>query len=233
MENATKALLMAAGILIAIIILSLAIVAYGRISEYYQAKQRNISEEQLAAFNLEYSVYDRDDVTGFEMVSLINKAVDFNQNKVYGANNTQEDNNEKLGDGYAEMSITLKLKNLPNWKLFSEITDKEIKYDGKNSGKRSKLIQKIDNMQNLEKTYGATNLTKLVSNLSYLEKFGGDGQKTIKDVLGKDYALSGLTKDNLLEYEDYLAFKRSDFECLSNETKYKNGQIVEMTFEQK
>ena len=82
MENATKALLMAAGILIAIIVLSLAIVVYGRVTSYYQLKQRNISEEQLTAFNNEYSVYDREDVTGFELVSLINKTIDYNQNKV-------------------------------------------------------------------------------------------------------------------------------------------------------
>ena len=96
MENATKALLMAAGILIAIIVLSLAIVVYGRISGFYQTKQSNLNEEQLAEFNNQYIAYDRTDVTGFELVSLINKVIDFNQNKVYGAHNTG-DSDEKQG----------------------------------------------------------------------------------------------------------------------------------------
>lgn len=216
MENATKALLMAAGILIAIIILSIAIVVYGRISGLYQAKQNNISQEQLAAFNGQYTVYDRSDVTGFELVGLINKIADFNQNK--------------LDQGYEEMSISVKINELPNGKLFG--TGIYI-YDGKNSSSNRKtLLRNITEMQNLEAKYGAGNLTKLVSNMSYLTKFGGDGTKEIRDVLGKDYTLNDLDKEKLLKYEDYLSFKRAEYKCLSNQTEYKNGQIVKMSFEQ-
>ena len=246
MENATKALLMAAGILIAIIILSLAIAVYGRISGFYQTKQRNISEEQLAAFNTEYSVYDRDDVSGFELVSLINKAIDFNQNKVYGASNTKEGNEgEQLGDGFEEMSIKVIIPSTAqyNGKLFE--ANKTIIYDGKNSGKRNNLAGKITKMQNLEKLkykpMGASELTKLVSNKYYLKEYIGENEwnkladsskKTIKGVLGKEY--NNLpTLDELEQYEDYLTFKRANFMCRSKDTVYKNGQIVEMTFEQK
>lgn len=233
MENATKALLMAAGILIAIIVLSLAVVMYSRVSEYYQQKQRNITDEQLAAFNDEYLAYNRDNVTGFELVSLINKTVDFNQNRVYGASNTGE-SEEQLGDGYKEMSITVIINNLPNEKLFE---NKPYTYDGKNNGKRQTLTQAIDSMRQLENKYGASILTKLVSSRYYLPtSLGGDGSKEIKDILGKEYNLNGLNSDDLLKYEDYLAFKRATFRCNGidgNESiEYKNGQIVKMSFTQ-
>lgn len=232
MENATKAILVAAGLLIAIIVASMAVFLYGIISEFYQTKQNNISEEQLAEFNQQYSAYDRDDVSGFELVSLINKTIDFNQNKVYGASNIKEGNeSEKLGDGYTEMSISIKIKDLPNWKLFSK-ADTYL-YDGKNSSSnRQALIKNINEMQNLETKYGASNLTKLVSNMSYLAKFGGDGTKEIKNILGKEYTLNDLDKDKLLKYEDYLSFKRAEFRYVSNDAEYKNGQIVKMGFEQ-
>ena len=43
MENATKALLIAAGVLIGIIILSMLLLGYNQISNYYQQKSDNLS----------------------------------------------------------------------------------------------------------------------------------------------------------------------------------------------
>ena len=242
MENATKALLMAAGILITIIILSLAIVVYGRVSSYYQTKQGNLTQEQLAAFNDEYAAYDRNDVTGFELVSLINKTIDFNQNRVYGASNTGN-SNEQLGDGYAEMSITIKIIDLPNEDLFSKGV---FKYDGKNNNiLRQELTKAISDMQKLESRYGAENLRKISSNKDYLEKYNSNwntlpesSKRTVQDILGKKATENDLPdKDDLSKYEDYLAFKRAEYKCESVDGKpkieYNNGQIVRMCFVQK
>ena len=43
MENATKALLIAAGVLIGIIILSMLLLGYNQISNYYQQQSDNLS----------------------------------------------------------------------------------------------------------------------------------------------------------------------------------------------
>ena len=215
MENATKALLMAAGILIAIIILSLAIVVYGRISGFYQTKQNNISQEQLAAFNTEYSVYDRDDVTGFELVSLINKAIDFNQNK--------------LDEGYTEMQITVTIPNdnaSYNNNLFGPGT---ITYNGKNdNSNRKSLLKKIENMQELESNINSSDLTKLASSIYKFDDKDSIIQDFIKEVTGKKYDI-GL--DDIKKYADYLTFKRGTFNCTKMEYD-KYGQIYLFEFTQ-
>lgn len=244
MENATKALLMAAGILIAIIVLSLAIVVYGRVTSYYQLKQRNISEEQLTAFNNEYSVYDREDVTGFELVSLINKTIDYNQNKVYGASNTG-DSDEQLGDGYEEMSIKVKLSDSRNWVLFNN--QQIIEYNGKNntSGKRQLLTSAILEMQELERYVNPSDLTKLTSYITDLNSITSIDalKKFLVEKTGKDYSNAftmvqatnaNKIKEKIEKYDDFLTFKRATFSCNgidgNERIEYKNGQIVKMSF---
>ena len=232
MENATKALLMAAGILIAIIILSLAIVVYGRVTSYYQTKQRNISQEQLAAFNNEYTVYNRDDVTGFELVSLINKCIDFNQNEVYGASNTDDDTAQR--QGYSEIQVDVVIpsgvstisyygddRDYSSLGLFKSDT---YYYNGKNSGTRKDLADKIKSMQTIEKNYAPSDLTKLTTYISEIN----NREKTVQEIIGKNY---NITIENIVKYADYLTFKRGIFECI--EMKYdKYGQINYFKFEQ-
>ena len=231
MENATKALLIAAGVLFAVVIVSVVWIAYGNISGYYGAKQNNLSQEQLAAFNNEYATYDRD-LTGFELVSLINKAIDFNEHKI--------------DEGYTQMSVTAEISNSSSYNrggLFDGLNGKAVVYDGKNSnGNRTALKNIIKSMQDLEKKYTAGVLTKLVSNLEsfksdikgqdgrpYNPNGNDDNGKTIKDVLGKEY--NNLpTREELLKYSDYLVFKRGNFK--SNGAQYENGQIVSFSFTQ-
>lgn len=95
MENATKALLIAAGTIFAVIIISIVWITYGNLTGYYSAKQSNLSQEQLAAFNTEYAAYDRE-LTGFELVSLINKVADYDKNKADA-------------EGYARMTVNVKI----------------------------------------------------------------------------------------------------------------------------
>lgn len=240
MENATKALLMAAGILIAIIIISLAIVVYGRVTNYYQTKQRNISEEQLAAFNNQYSVYNRDDVTGFELVSLINKAIDFNQNMVYGANNTEnteETNATTTGFGYTEMKIDVKLYSPKTYYGDSNDTrsialfesNKIYEYTGKNSGSRKGLVDKINSMQELEGRIEISDLNKLQSYASDLYKLSDtDFKAKVLEITKHNYNIS---KDDIIQYADYLTFKRGTYKCTEMEYD-KYGQISYFKFEQ-
>lgn len=235
MENATKALLMGAAILIAIIILSLAIVVYSRVSEYYQQKQRNITEEQLAAFNNEYAVYDRDDVSGFELVSLINKAIDFNQNMVYGQNNRgtdEADYNTTLGEGYSEMSISVtipdNLSSSYSEKLFGKGT---IKYDNKNNNinKRGGLVNKIREMQTLEKNVPQSDLNALQQKAYEFKGLSDLATKDkIKEITNRNYKI---TNEDIFKYSDYVTFKRGTFDC-TNMDYDKYGQIQIFEFKQ-
>lgn len=91
MENASKALIMAAGVLIGIMIMSLAVylfVSFG--NETSKVYDRN-KEQQLVEFNAEYTKYEgKDNITIYEVISVANKANE--NNKYYEVENTSDDN---------------------------------------------------------------------------------------------------------------------------------------------
>lgn len=79
MENASKALIIAGGMLLAIITLSLIVymtTATGRIGEAQDAKT---ALEQLTAFNMQYEAYNKQVMYGTEVITVINKAIDYNK----------------------------------------------------------------------------------------------------------------------------------------------------------
>ena len=80
MENASKALLIAAGILIGLILITMIIFGYNQISSYYTNREEVKQSEQLAEFNKQYIGYDREDVRGSDLLSLVNKIIDYNIN---------------------------------------------------------------------------------------------------------------------------------------------------------
>lgn len=84
MENITKALLMAAGMLLAVLILSLLVMAYNKLSGYYEQNQELLTAEQLDKFNKQFQNYaGRKDIRGNELISLMNKIIDYNESESY------------------------------------------------------------------------------------------------------------------------------------------------------
>ena len=63
MENATKALYIAAGVLIGIMILSLAVMLFSSLQSYVEEYKNQIEFNNLNAFNSRYQKYVDDDVT--------------------------------------------------------------------------------------------------------------------------------------------------------------------------
>ena len=110
MENATKALLIAGTVLIAIIMVSIAVYLYTLYSNQTKEYNATISAIELEKFNSKFEVYvGRDDITAQEIVSVVNLAKEYgNQVHIYLGNNkiefttsyTQEnfirDNQDKL-----------------------------------------------------------------------------------------------------------------------------------------
>ena len=84
MENASKALLIAGGMLLAILLVTLLVYAWGMFSEYQNAKADLAEIEDTAKFNEQLSQYDRDDVDGYTLLSLINRIVDYNERNEEG-----------------------------------------------------------------------------------------------------------------------------------------------------
>lgn len=79
MENATKALIMAGGILIAILIMSSFVLFFGDLNKYEKSKTDATIQEQVVKFNNVYTAYDRDNITLNEIKSLYNKIASNNK----------------------------------------------------------------------------------------------------------------------------------------------------------
>lgn len=94
MENATKALLMAAGVLIGILILSLAVYLFVDFGGTAAQIQDQTAQQQLVEYNTQFTKYS-DDVTIYDIVSLIH---------LVQANNKQY-------EGQEEYQITVETKN--------------------------------------------------------------------------------------------------------------------------
>lgn len=78
MENAAKALLIAGGIAIALIIISLLVYSANKISTMGEVSQKEAEVKQLAEFNAQYEAYNKKLMYGAEVLSVINKAEDNN-----------------------------------------------------------------------------------------------------------------------------------------------------------
>lgn len=82
MENASKALLMAGGILLSIIIIAVLVRSFTSISIFQKAKLTEEEQEQLVAFNEQYTKYLNQYVYGTEVITLQNKYSNDKQVKV-------------------------------------------------------------------------------------------------------------------------------------------------------
>ena len=87
MENATKALLMAGAILIAMLIMSSFVLFFGDLNKYEKSKTDATIQEQVVKFNNAYTAYDRDNITLNEIKNLYNKIIDNNENAKNGEMN--------------------------------------------------------------------------------------------------------------------------------------------------
>lgn len=81
MENASKALLMAGGILLAILILSAFVFMFSSAKNFSASQEAKTLEEQIRAFNSEYEAYNKTVMYGTDVITVINKSIDYNQRK--------------------------------------------------------------------------------------------------------------------------------------------------------
>ena len=91
MENASLALRMAGGVLIALLIVSFFIAVMVVINNNQQKQQDEEDLRQVALFNESYSSYENRIITGYQMLSLINKAIDYNRRMTKEQSNGGED----------------------------------------------------------------------------------------------------------------------------------------------
>lgn len=81
MENASKALIMAASVLIAIIIIGALVLMFNSLSNYQGTDTQSTRDAQVIEFNNQYETYNRKNVRGSDLYSLLNRVVDYNRRK--------------------------------------------------------------------------------------------------------------------------------------------------------
>lgn len=84
MENASKAIIMAGGILIAIIIMSLLVMLFSQIGSVYSEEGSSKAIEQLEEYNKKFALYDRS-LYGSELLSLANLIKEYEESLVDGS----------------------------------------------------------------------------------------------------------------------------------------------------
>ena len=84
MEDAIKALEMAAGVLLAVIIMTLIAYFFSSIKNLPQEQDQSTQAEQLSKFNLEYEVYNKKAMYGVDVISCLNKAQSNNEKYAAG-----------------------------------------------------------------------------------------------------------------------------------------------------
>ena len=83
MENAARALEIAAGVLLGVLLMALIVYFFKSVGEWPQQEEDMATVEQIAKFNLEYEIYNKKGMYGVDVISCLNKAID-NDDKYLG-----------------------------------------------------------------------------------------------------------------------------------------------------
>ena len=130
MENATKALIIAGGMLIAMLIVGLLVFGYTQLRQYQQTAYDEESTRQLADFNERFEAYNRTTVRGYQMISLANL--------VYDTNSRYTET-----DGYNPVTITVDGLSSEDATDEDLVTYIQTYYDSMNSDQKNALKQLV------------------------------------------------------------------------------------------
>jgi len=220
MENASKALIMAGSVLIALMIIGALILMFNSLTSYQETNTQNTKEAQIVEFNNKYETYNRKDVRGSDLISLVNRIIDYNKRK------TEE--------GYKQMNISITINNPSEFAYNKEQSAKLIKTNYTQNN-LTDLVGKITNStspKGLENKYGEIYIRELSSNISnimYADKGESKAEKILPKPLNNYGSIEQIRQDTLIYYE-YSQFKRGHFECIKTQHDENTGRIINMEF---
>lgn len=248
MENASKALIMAASVLIAIVIISAFILMMSNLTSYQESSYQSNVSAQIAEFNNQYTTYDRSGIRGSDMISLMNKISDYNKR------NTGE-------VGFTEMQITIKMNGYNDELAFDGtnrvITKSEYTQDNiylivgqptlstvNSSGTATSEVSSGP-IRTIENKYQQKYCNQLASEISNIQSIvessvyrtTSEKNKAFDDekILPKSASSYGgitVIYEDALKYYEYIQFKRAYFDCVGEPEYDKNtGRILKMVFE--
>lgn len=222
MENASKALILAGGVLISLLILGALLLMFNNLTTYQASKSQSVAEADVSRFNNQFETYNRNGIRGSDMVSLVNRVISYNI--------------ENEQDGYEKMQISIKIANNRN-----EIKEK-FSYD--TTSDFPKLIRTSYNQDNIASTLtnvvtqlenkynvGTVNyISNLTSNISKVMDSSEETQKILPNDLS-NYGGYNSIKEDIVTYYEYVQLKRAYFNCTNAEYNQETGRMVKMEFE--
>ncbi len=109
MENATKAILIAGGILITMLTVSLFYFIFNIAGDMYGVSQEDSTQKELIAFNTGFEAYNKNVMYGMDIISVLNQAID--NNRRYGIEYYNEPSDPKNIDYYVDIEFEYKYDN--------------------------------------------------------------------------------------------------------------------------
>ncbi len=236
MENASKALLMAAGVLIALVIVGAFMLMMSNLTDYQEKSYQSKADAQTTEFNNQYVGYIRDNIRGSDMVSLMYKVLDYNS--------------RKSDAGYTEMRTEIIIDSNIREKLAfddknrlimqNSYTQNEIHliFDSSSTGKS---IRDIEDLYQQKYANQISTEISTIENLKDNKGFTDDGEQefvdskilpvnTVQELRNKYGGLDQIYEDALVYYE-YVQFKRAVFNCTDSQYDANTGRIISVDFE--
>ena len=130
MENASKALIIAGGMLIAMLIVGLLVWGFGRIRETQQTEVDQESIQEITDFNERFEAYNRTTVRGYQMISLANLVYDTNSRFTEA-------------DGYNPVTVTVDGLSSADATNEDLVTYIQTNYDRMNSNQKNALKELV------------------------------------------------------------------------------------------
>ena len=249
MENASKALIMAGSMLIALMILGALLLMFSNLSSYQEVHTQSTREAQVIEFNNQFETYNRTDVRGNDLLSLVNRAINYNRTNSYKGT---ENNDKGQETGYTPITIKFEIRKEDYDQLLTTpdgdhklIIGKSYTIDGTTNTFENEISEEITRIEGI---YGKENLNQIVTAMSkiFIDDKSTDQAKkeafnTYNKLSPKKQNVTGFPdlankKNDIYEYYEYVQFKRLYFNCEqknrnSGVTYDKNtGRITEMNF---
>lgn len=240
MENASKALLIAGGVLISLMVISGLILVMRKVGDFQTANQDARLEKQTLEFNNIYESYNRKNIRGNEMVSLMNRVLDYNE--------------RKGKEGYTEMQVYFEIpQEVIDTGICFETPSVLVKRTTYTEDEIHEIVGIPDSnnpdysVRGIENKYTqryATQLAKEIDNIRTLKNSGLSSSQIDNQFASKyrfpkkvsEYGgIDQMYQDAKLYYE-YVQFKRAYFDCMNEELPYdethdsETNRIIKMVF---
>ncbi len=253
MENASKALLMAGSILIALMVIGVLVLMFNNLSYYQKSSDENIKQAQIIEFNNQYETFNRPEVRGTELYSLLNKVIDYNRRKSEVA--TGNDQGQDIR--FEPMTIIVEFPDdntmKEKWTFDNTIrlfkSPIITKTGLKNQIRLDKWVANqfetnlTTRIKELENDYGGkvgiANLSAGISNLfpSIRNRETEDKSKQLylrntkkSETFDNINKKNGTIYNDVCTYYEYVQFKRAYFDCTDVRYNNNTGRIIEMQF---